>query len=142
MCMLSCFSNVQLFVIPWTPLSMGFSRKNLLTHGERSPHTAALASPPPPPASGPAVPAGHPAPLASGYPLTPGFPGGTSVKEHACQYRRHRDSSLILGSGRSPRERKKWQPAPVFLPGESLGQKSLAGYSPWGHKESVMTEVT
>ena len=30
----------------------------------------------------------------------------------------------------------KWQPAPVFLPGESHGQGSLAGYRPWGHKES------
>ena len=30
--------------------------------------------------------------------------------------------------------------APVFLPGESQGQKSLAGYSPWGHKESDTTE--
>ena len=31
--------------------------------------------------------------------------------------------------------RKKWQPTPVFLPGqESHGQRSLAGYSPWGHK--------
>ena len=37
--------------------------------------------------------------------------------------------------------RKKWQPTPVFLPGESLGQRSLVGYSPWGHKELVMTEV-
>ena len=33
-----------------------------------------------------------------------------------------------------------WQPTPVFLPGESYGQKSLAGYSPWGHKESDTTE--
>ena len=31
-------------------------------------------------------------------------------------------------------------PTPVFLPGESHGQRSLAGYSPWGHKESDMTE--
>jgi len=31
--------------------------------------------------------------------------------------------------------RKEWQPTPVFLPGESHGQESLAGYSPWGHKE-------
>ena len=31
---------------------------------------------------------------------------------------------------------------PVFLPGESHGQKSLVGYSPWGHKESDMTKVT
>ena len=29
---------------------------------------------------------------------------------------------------------RKWQPTPVVLPGESLGQRSLAGYSPWGHK--------
>ena len=38
--------------------------------------------------------------------------------------------------------RRKWQPAPVFLPGESHGQGSLAGYSPWGRKESNTTEVT
>ena len=31
--------------------------------------------------------------------------------------------------------RKKWQPTPVFLPGKSQGQRSLVGYSPWGHKE-------
>ena len=31
-------------------------------------------------------------------------------------------------------------PTPVFLPGEFHEQKSLAGYSPWGHKESDMTE--
>ena len=33
-----------------------------------------------------------------------------------------------------------WQPTPVSLPGESHGQRSLAGYSPWGHKELDMTE--
>ena len=38
--------------------------------------------------------------------------------------------------------RRKWQPTPVFLPGESHGQKSLAGYSPWGCKESDTTEHT
>ena len=32
------------------------------------------------------------------------------------------------------------QPTPVFMPGEFHGQRSLAGYSPWGHKESDMTE--
>ena len=36
--------------------------------------------------------------------------------------------------------RRKWQPTPVFLPGELRGQKSLVGYSPWGHKESDRTE--
>ena len=34
------------------------------------------------------------------------------------------------------------QPTPVFLPGESHGQRSLTGYSPWGHKESNTTEAT
>ena len=36
--------------------------------------------------------------------------------------------------------RKEWQSTPVFLPGEFHGQKSLAGYSPWGCKESDMTK--
>ena len=36
--------------------------------------------------------------------------------------------------------RRAWQPTPVFLPGESHGQRSLVGYSPRGGKESVMTE--
>ena len=36
--------------------------------------------------------------------------------------------------------RREWQPTPVFLPGESQGQKSLVGYSSWDHKESDMTE--
>ena len=36
--------------------------------------------------------------------------------------------------------RKKWQPTPVFLPGESHGSRSLAGYSPWGCKKSDTTE--
>ena len=34
---------------------------------------------------------------------------------------------------------KEWQPAPVFLPGKSHGWRSLAGYSPWGRKESDFT---
>ena len=36
--------------------------------------------------------------------------------------------------------RKSWQPTPVFLPVEFHGQRSLAGYSPWGHKELDTTE--
>ena len=36
----------------------------------------------------------------------------------------------------------KWQPIPVFMPGESHGQRSLAGYDPWGHKELDTTEET
>ena len=36
--------------------------------------------------------------------------------------------------------RRKWQTTPVLLPGESHGERSLVGYSPWGLKESDMTE--
>ena len=35
---------------------------------------------------------------------------------------------------------RQWHPTPVLLPGNSHGQSSLAGYSPWGHKESDTTE--
>ena len=42
--------------------------------------------------------------------------------------------------GREDPWRRKWQPIPVFLPGESHGQRSLAGYSPWSRKGSDTTE--
>ena len=45
----------------------------------------------------------------------------------------------IPGWGRSP-WRRKWKPTLVFLSRESHGQRSLAGSSPWGHKESDTTE--
>ena len=35
--------------------------------------------------------------------------------------------------------RLQWQPTPVFLPGQCYGQRSLVGYSPWGHKELDVT---
>ena len=44
------------------------------------------------------------------------------------------DAGSILGLGKIPQKRK-WQPTPVFLPGNSHGQRSLAGYSPQGPKE-------
>ena len=37
---------------------------------------------------------------------------------------------------------RAWQPTPVLLPGESHGQRSLAGYSPYSSKESDMNEAT
>ena len=43
--------------------------------------------------------------------------------------------------GKIPWKRKR-QPVPIFLSGESHGQRSLAGYSPWSHKGSDMTEHT
>ena len=49
------------------------------------------------------------------------------------------DQGSIPGLGRPP-WRRKWQPTPVLLPGESHGGRSLVGYSPWGRKESDPTE--
>ena len=66
-------------------------------------------------------------------PSSLGFPGGTSGTEPACQCRR-----LKRLRGRSPGV--GWLPIPVFLLGKFHGQKSLVGYSPWGQKESDMTE--
>ena len=65
-----------------------------------------------------------------------GFPGGSVCKESACNVG---DLGSIAGSRRFP-WRRTWQPTLLFLPGESHGQRSLVGYSPWGHKESDMTE--
>ena len=59
-------------------------------------------------------------------------------KEPACQYKRFRFSPWV---GKIPC-RRAWQPTPRFLPGESHGQRSLAGYRPWGCKESDTTEHT
>ena len=64
------------------------------------------------------------------------LPWWFSDKESACQCRR---------LGFNPRVRKipwsrKWQPAPIFLPGESQGPRSLAGDSPWDCKESDTAE--
>ena len=49
------------------------------------------------------------------------------------------DMGSIAGLGRFL-WRRKWQPTPVFLPGESHGQRSLEGYSPQGCKELDTTE--
>ena len=38
--------------------------------------------------------------------------------------------------------RRKWQPTPVFLPGESQGRRSLVGWHLWGHTELDMAEAT
>ena len=62
-----------------------------------------------------------------------GFPGGTSAKEPACQWSRHKRCRCDPWVGKIP-WRRAWQPAPVFLPGEPHGQRSLAGYRPWGRR--------
>ena len=61
------------------------------------------------------------------------FSCGSTGKEFACN---EGDLDLIPGLGRYPGDRN----SPVFLPGEFHGQRSLAGYSPWGHRKLDMTE--
>jgi len=58
-----------------------------------------------------------------------GFPGSTSVKELACQCKRCKGCRFDPWVRKIP-WRRKWQPTPVFLPGESHEQRSLAGYGP------------
>ena len=59
--------------------------------------------------------------------------GGAGGKEPTCQCRRPKRRGFDPWAGKIP-WRRKWQPTPVFLPGESHGQRSLMGYSPWGRK--------
>ena len=63
-----------------------------------------------------------------------GFPDGASGKEPACQCRRHKRHRFDSWVGKIP-WRRALQPTPVFLPGESRGQRSLVGYSTWGRTE-------
>ena len=51
-----------------------------------------------------------------------------------------RNVGLIPGLETIP-WRRAWQPTPVFSPGESHGQRNLAGYGPWGCKQSEVTEA-
>ena len=64
------------------------------------------------------------------------LPRKLSGKESAYQCKRCRRCRFDPWVGKIPWGRK-WQPTTVFLPGESHGQRSLEGYSPWGHKESM-----
>ena len=63
-----------------------------------------------------------------------GFPCGASGKEPFYRSRRYRRCCLDSRVRKIPWKRM-WQPTLVFFPGESHGQRSLAGYSPWDHKE-------
>ena len=67
--------------------------------------------------------------------------GDAGGKEPACQCRRHKRCRVDPWVGKIP-WRRAWQSTSVFLPGESHGQRRLAGYSPWGCKELDTTEVT
>ena len=61
------------------------------------------------------------------------FPGGASVKEPACQCRRRKRHRFDPWVGKIC-WRRAWQSTPGFLPGESHGQRSMAGHSPWWHR--------
>ena len=64
-----------------------------------------------------------------------GFPGGKVVKNlYTLQ-----ETEVWSRVGKIP-WRRAWQPIPVFLPGKFHEQRSLVGYSPWGHKKSDTTE--
>ena len=70
-----------------------------------------------------------------------GLPWSLSGKESTCQCRRHKRCGFDPWVGKI-NCRRKWQPTPVFLPGRSHGQKSLMGYSSWGHKRAGHNLVT
>ena len=115
-CVLDCFTCVRLFATLWTvacqaPLSMGFSRQDqsglpykMQNSTEFLRHTVSR--------------------------LVFSLPWWLSGKESACKLRRYGFNPWV----RKIPWRRKWQPTPVFLPGESHGQGSLVGYSPQGHK--------
>ena len=69
-------------------------------------------------------------------PVIVGYPGASDSKESACNAG---GLGLIPGLGRFP-WRREWLPTPVFLPGKSHGQRSLADCGPWGLKESDVTK--
>ena len=69
------------------------------------------------------------------------LPKWLNGKEPARRCRRHKRRGFNSWVRKIP-WRRKWQPAPVFLPGPSHGLRSLGGYSPWGVRESDTTEHT
>ena len=68
-----------------------------------------------------------------------GLQRSCSGRESVSQCRRHRNCGFNPWIENMP-WRMKWYLTPVFFPGESHGQRSLADYSPWGHNESDTTE--
>ena len=133
---------------PWTaahqaPLSMGFSRQE---------YWRGLPCPPPGDLPNPGI-----KPLSLKFPAVagrffatelPGKPKWTTLKKRAIA--KHVESSPFFLAGhlwvcQRPVVvvwRRKWQPTPVFLPGESQGRGSLVGCRLWGRTESDRTEAT
>ena len=69
-----------------------------------------------------------------------GFPCGERGEGPISQGRRHKRHGFNPWVRKVP-WRRAWQPTPLFLPGESPGQRSLEGYGSWGHKESDTTKA-
>ena len=76
---------------------------------------------------------GRKANLVTDYTLGMGSRGGHRGKIPTCHCRRRKRRRFDSWVKKIP-WRRAWQPTPVSLPGESHGQRSLAGYSPWGRK--------
>ena len=68
-----------------------------------------------------------------------GLPQWLNGNESACTAGDVGEAGSVPGLGKMP-WRKKWQPTPVFLPGEFHGQRSLMDFSPWNGKESDTIE--
>ena len=64
-----------------------------------------------------------------------GFPGGSVVKNPPAKQKMQ-----VWSLGQEDPLEKEWQPTLTFLPGNSPGQMSLVGYSPWGHERVDMTQ--
>ena len=93
--------------------------------------------------------------VASPFDLSRTFPvGGASLVSHVASLVSHVASLVaqmiknlpamqetqVRSLGQEDPWRREWQPTSVLLPGEFYGQRSLEGYSPWGHKELDTTE--
>ena len=59
--------------------------------------------------------------------MVEGFPGGSAVKKPPAM-----QEMQVQFLGQEDPQSRTWHPTPVFLPGKSHGQRTLAGYSPWG----------
>ena len=70
------------------------------------------------------------------------FPGGAVIKNPPANAGDIGDSGSFNPWVEMIPWRRKWHPTPVFLPRESHGQRSLAGYSPWDHEGLDMAEHT
>ena len=87
------------------------------------------------PLSFPSCPSFYSPLLSSSLLTVRGFPGGSRGKESSAM-----QETWVRSLGREAPLEMEMATTPVFLPGESHGQRSLEGCSPWGHKGSDMTE--